>query len=439
MHLIYYAHSYRKVDDAVNEFFQELMLDEDLTPSLDPPSDRLNAAKPQRHLRSTDAMVAVLTVRQPSPSPYILYEIGLGMRARKPLLVFVEDVLPDDVVPYTVLQRRFCRRRLLREVRDHRHALRLLKTYIGADPPPTYEPLRSRRRCVVIGGTALPPPTLEGLTQRLAALEYSPVIGTSAPRLPDDASLQVAVAQAAVCVAVVDRLSPAEAYLIGVAQASLTPTIAITGDADYPYAESVPREYQPVTVDASQPQSLAAAVQSQIEVFEEDYLELAEADKVHRYREALVRSIRREGHYGADTRERVLQVFTQSMELDMSRDKIEVSNVVGPVNIKSRLEQVTQTVTQAPALADDQRQALAALLTQLQQSLAPVAEQRPDDADRVTRSAETVGAEVAKAKPDKDYLRITAAGLTAAAKAVADIAPPVLAVAAKVAAFIAAL
>lgn len=84
MQLIYYAHSYRPLDNPINEFFQELMVDEELTPSLDPQSDRLNAAKPQRHLRSTDAMVVVLPQRDPGPSEYIRWEIGLGLRARRP-------------------------------------------------------------------------------------------------------------------------------------------------------------------------------------------------------------------------------------------------------------------------------------------------------------------------------------------------------------------
>jgi hypothetical protein len=57
MQLIYYAHSYRPDDHAINEFFQELMLDEAFVPSLDPQSDHLNAAKPERHLRSTDAII----------------------------------------------------------------------------------------------------------------------------------------------------------------------------------------------------------------------------------------------------------------------------------------------------------------------------------------------------------------------------------------------
>lgn len=131
------------------------MVDETLTPSLDPPSDRLNAAKPERHLRSTDAMVVVLPQHVPGPSEYIRWEVGLGRRAGRPQLVFVEDVLPDDLVPSGILQRRFSRRRLLREARDHRHAIRILKSYIGEDPPPAYQPVSEQRRCALIGGAQL--------------------------------------------------------------------------------------------------------------------------------------------------------------------------------------------------------------------------------------------------------------------------------------------
>ena len=57
MNLVYYAHSYRKPDADVVEFFSDLMRIEHLIASLDPPSDHLNSAKPERHLGSTDGMV----------------------------------------------------------------------------------------------------------------------------------------------------------------------------------------------------------------------------------------------------------------------------------------------------------------------------------------------------------------------------------------------
>ena len=120
MQLVYYSHSYRPVDADVVKYFAELLGSEGLTPSLDPPSDRLNSAKPEKHLSNTDGMIAVVTAREGGVSEYILYEISLCLRSHKPLLVFVEDILPDNLIPTRVLQRRFNRKGLLRQIRDLR-------------------------------------------------------------------------------------------------------------------------------------------------------------------------------------------------------------------------------------------------------------------------------------------------------------------------------
>jgi hypothetical protein len=326
------------VDDSVNEFFQELMVDERLTLSLDPKSDRLNAAKPERHLRSTDAMVAVLTLRDPAPSEYIRWEVGLGLRGRKPQLIFVEDVLPDGLVPPELLQRRFSRRRLLRETRDHRHAVQSLKSYIGNDPPPNYQPMNTRRCCVVMGASLMGREPLDALTK---ALEEPPNRYSALPshcRPPDDLQIEQSVQRAAVCIALVEGLTPSEHYLLGVARSSLTPCVLLTHDAAYHYHPVTPREYQPRYVPIGDADALVRTVNTEIDIFEEDYLELTEEKQIKRYRafqESLLRS-QRDG-YSQEARQQVFN-FMDKAEVDMSKDKIQVSHVVGPVNIKSRLD-----------------------------------------------------------------------------------------------------
>jgi hypothetical protein len=437
--LIYYAHSYRPIDNPINEFFQELMVDEALTPSLDPQSDRLNTAKPERHLRSTDAMLVVLPQRDPAPSEYIRWEIGLGLRARRPQLVFVEDTLADDLLPQGILQRRFSRRRLLREVRDHRNAVRILKSYIGTDPPPTYHPTSLRRRCAVIGANQLGREPLEALLQYLEKCNYSPVIVNSGARLPDEMAAEESVRRAAICVAVVEGLTPAEVYLLGAARASLIPTIAITLDSVYPYSTVTPKEYQPRFVHKGDTADLLRTVEQEIAIFEEDYLELKEEWQVHRYRsyrDAVMRTRRSDGNYSHEERQRAFIVIEKA-EVDMSTNKVQVSNVVGPVNIQSRLDHVTQTVQQLQGWPDARKEELTKLLDELAKSLKEVAHTRPDDAERVAKTAELLVGEATKAKPDKGFLSITVDGLKKAAEAVADIAPTVLAVAGKVATFVA--
>lgn len=439
MQLIYYAHSYRPVDNPINEFFQELMVDEELIPSLDPQSDRLNTAKPERHLRSTDAMVVVLPQRDPIPSEYIRWEIGLGLRARRPQLVFVEDTLADDLLPPGILQRRFSRRRLLREVRDHRAALRILKSYIGTDPPPTYNPVSLRRRCAIIGAARFGREPLKALLQYLERCNYGPVVVHRGQRLPDEMAAEESVRRAAMCVAVVEGLTPAEVYLLGAARASLIPTIAITLSAEYPYSEVTPREYQPRFVRKGDTGDLLRTIEREIGIFEEDYLELKEEWQVHRYRgyrDAVMKTRPDDGNYAHEERQRAF-VIIEKAEVDMSTNKVQVTGVVGPVNIQSRLGHVTQTVQQLQGWPDARKEELTELLAELNKSLKDVAETRPDDAERVASTAELVVKEATKSKPDKGFLSITTEGLKQAAEAVADIAPTVLTVAGKVAAFVA--
>jgi hypothetical protein len=433
--LIYYAHSYREADDGINEFFQELMVDEQLTPSLDPKSQRLNAAKPERHMRSTDAMVAVLTRREPAPSEYIRWEISLGLRARHPQLVFVEDVLDDDLVPGGLLQRRFSRKHLLREARDHRQAIRALKTYIGTDPPPTYQPGSTRRRAVVAGGPHLGA-ALPGLLECLQQAGYRPVQSSGGDSLPDQLDAETEMQRAAICIAVVEGLTPQDYYMLGVARSALTPTVFITVDPEFRYHPVTPREYQPCFVMRDDVKGLKKTIEDQIEIFEEDYLELVEEEHVKRYQQFQRKLLRSERDRASDATRRQVFQFIGNTEFDMSKDKIQVSGVVGPVNVKSRLDHVTQTVTQATGWPDERKEELKALVTELHTALHEVETQRPDDADRVAKTTELVVAEATKAKPDKGFLSISLEGLKQAAQAVADIAPLVLTTANQLAAFV---
>ncbi|HZM78685.1 MAG TPA: hypothetical protein VFC19_23410, partial [Candidatus Limnocylindrales bacterium] len=136
--IVYFAHSYRTEDTQIVDYFARLIEANGLLLSLDPPSDRVNTAKLERHLLHSDAMVVVLTEREPSVSPHLLYEMSLAMRLDKPLLVFVEDTLPPTIVPPRVLQYRFSRKSFPRAVREHRQALRILGEQVGVHPPPSH-------------------------------------------------------------------------------------------------------------------------------------------------------------------------------------------------------------------------------------------------------------------------------------------------------------
>ena len=329
----------------------------------------------------------------------------------------------------------------MREVRDHRAAIQALKSYIGTEPPPTYHPTSLRRRCAVIGGRQLGKHSLKALVAFLESCNYTAVVVNPGIRLPDDMAEDGSINRAALCVSVVEGLTPVEIYLLGALRATLTPIITLTLDAEYLYSKMTPREYQPRYVPKGDADELLRTVEQEIEIFEEDYLELKEEQQVHRYRkyrDAVMKTRSTDGNYSHEERERAFIVIERA-EVDMSTGKVHVSNVVGPVNIQSRLDNVTQTVQQLHGWPDARKKELTALLSELTDSLKAVADVRPDDAERVAKSAEFVVSEAMKAKPDKGFLSITTEGLKKAAEAVADIAPTVLAVAAKVASFVSAL
>lgn len=117
----------------------------------------------------------------------------------------------------------------------------------------------------------------------------------------------------------------------------------------------------------------------------------------------------------------------------MSKDHIDVHNVIGPVNIKARLDHVKQTIKNA-SIADGQgKQQLSDLIEKLKRALEPAASKQPEDCQRVVEAAEMVANEVAKQKPSRKFLEITTEGLKAAAEAVKTITPAVLAIATQIA------
>ncbi|HPS89689.1 MAG TPA: hypothetical protein PLC35_06940, partial [Methanosarcina vacuolata] len=151
MNVVYFSHSYRKEDNFLVKFYGELIQSQDLVLTLDPPSQNVNAAKLERHLNSTDGMVAVLSWREGGVSEYIRFEISLCLRARKPLLVFVEDNVDTKRIPSRILQKRFSRGYLPREIKEHKHAIQSLKAYMSVMPLPKYQPSNKKRACLLIG------------------------------------------------------------------------------------------------------------------------------------------------------------------------------------------------------------------------------------------------------------------------------------------------
>ena len=313
--IVYFAHSYRPEDARIVDYFARLIEAGGLLPSLDPPSDRVNTAKLERHLLHSDAMVVVLTEREPSVSPHLLYEMSLAIRLDKPLLVFVEDTLSPTVVPPRVLQYRFSRRSFPRSVREHRQALRILREQVGEHPPPSHRAPRGRRGCLVVG--RFPPDLLEFLDRErryevLAGEKF--LVSIAEHPIGHDA-----LAGVGLVVALAGDLTAGEHYLLGLADSS-RPTIRLSADA-VPLKKAVPAEYLPRPVPAgSDPRDILGV---ELDIFEEDFLNLEDEAKTQRYVNALVDlgGPSDSGHYGQFTRDRVIEV--------VHGDRYDVRGMVG--------------------------------------------------------------------------------------------------------------
>ena len=245
--LIYLSHSYRPRDAMVNAYFARLIESEGLVPSLDPPSTDVNSAKLERHLGHSDAMIAILTERETGVSPHILYEIALGVRSQKPLLVFVEDTLPSTILPTRILQRRFSYRSFPRNTREYRQSLTILRDYIG-DPPPNYQSLLAPRTCLLLGGSTMSDSMLDKIQTYIEKeRKYEILTSVKMAAELDKHPIAYNVLREidliiAFCSQTLDRR---DSYLLGIAQGVSKPTITFTTEPGFPAPGEVPSEYEP--------------------------------------------------------------------------------------------------------------------------------------------------------------------------------------------------
>jgi hypothetical protein len=107
----YFSHSYRDV--AVNSYFLEYFVDEEIPLRADQKTDVWCVAKLERYLKETTGFVSIIPERAADGdsggySPYIGQELALARRARVPRLLFVDQKVlarheidfPQDAVPF---------------------------------------------------------------------------------------------------------------------------------------------------------------------------------------------------------------------------------------------------------------------------------------------------------------------------------------------------
>lgn len=310
MQVVYWSHSYREEDARINEHFGTLIeRAEKMIVNFDPPSETsVNSAKLAQNLRSCDGMIAILGWRATGPSKYILYEIGLCLSARKPLIIFVDDRLPDNVLPPRILQRRFSHKTYFRQFREHVASLEILKTYLGTPPPTRYQPSFGRRTCGLIGSSALGRELRDQILSFVERRWYRSIelekVQTENPLLFDSSEFLSNMDLAINCV---DATTYASVYWTGAVAAAGVPMITFTMNDKFAFSDAFPREFQPKLVENQV--AVQSVLEAEFELYEQNFLSVDNADAIARYTKLQLAAGELGGNYEAGTRRQFTEVI----------------------------------------------------------------------------------------------------------------------------------
>ncbi|MBE9511671.1 MAG: hypothetical protein IMY71_12405 [Bacteroidetes bacterium] len=103
-------------------------------------------------------------------------------------------------------------------------------------------------------------------------------------------------------------------YLIGAAQTANVPAILLTTNPSYQYNQHIPKAYQPRLINPDDSKMIKQTVDTEINLFEEDIVNLDNQDKIKTYSELLLQVSSPEGQYKAGTN----YIFTKELTM---RDK----------------------------------------------------------------------------------------------------------------------
>jgi hypothetical protein len=232
---VYFSHSYRDV--AINSYFLERFVEDDIPLRADQKTDVWCVAKLERYLGETTGFVSIIPRRPTQEDPggysqYIGQELNLARRARVPRLLFVDDAVlkhhrldfPEDAVPFSP--------DALDQVDDvHVRAIRMFaKTIEGVSPRP--RECRPHEAALVVGEGAALRSASNDVAELLRRESYSVTLisGRRPGRGLDDIRLLENLWRAELCVFVLgDRLSEAHIAL-ALAHAHCIPSIRLQHD-----------------------------------------------------------------------------------------------------------------------------------------------------------------------------------------------------------------
>jgi hypothetical protein len=142
---------------------------------------------------------------------------------------------------------------------------------------------------------------------------YSPVdLGVVRRSSPESLEIYEAIACADLSLCLVDSKSPESQFLLGAVQATFIPSITFTADAQYNYNPQIPKEYQPRIISAADTPGVEKTLHTELELFEEDFVELDKQSEVEAYAGMLVDVASQRGNYEVGTR----NFFVQELNME---------------------------------------------------------------------------------------------------------------------------
>jgi hypothetical protein len=303
---IYFSHGYRDREAVFNKYFGVLIEQSGFVPSLDPPSGDVNSAKLEKHMKHTVGLIAVVTKRNGGISPYIRYEIDLAIRGNKPVLVFIEDSVPDNVIPRFLLRKRFSTRSFFRDYREHVYAIQQFKLYIGNEQLPRYQSLSAQKSAALIGfkkDDELYARTRAYLIDSGYDVFADPMNDADQLLLHGEEHFKLSNTYLGICL--LDSLSSQGSYLLGAIRAGQTPLIPLSKYPDYPLVNWIPEEFQRRLIPADV-EGAFAVICSQVSLYEEDFVAVDNEKKWENYVNSLLSDSSMGGEYSDSLREKII-------------------------------------------------------------------------------------------------------------------------------------
>jgi hypothetical protein len=243
---IYFSHGYRQREAVFNKYFGVLLDNYGFIPSLDPPSGDVNSAKLEKHLKHTVGLIAIVANRGGGISPYIRYEIDLAIRIGKPILLFVEDTVADNLLPNVVLRKRFSTSSFFRDYHEHQNALDIYKLYIGSYRLPKYQSLSFQKSAIIIGFNHKNKLLNSYIVEHLKFQGYNIIFDSASNQKQTvlHGADHFALSNLHLAVCLLDDMTQKDTYLLGALRSVQIPGILITKNKHSSITESIPPEFQ---------------------------------------------------------------------------------------------------------------------------------------------------------------------------------------------------